>query len=807
MTPEAGAGEPDAKQRTPAWGWMRLAVFAYLIRFPLIAAAALFFVPIFACEGWPLESILGGAFELSTACRLDFEFFFAPETVYVVALGAAYVVTFGLTLAWTVLVTTRLVWMYGPYRYVDLAVALQRTNVAEKKVSLFRKLIRWLAAAFERRWLAAMDSERWFGHVAIAFLIVPLIARVARTNALSLATQTFKMPTVSTVAIVLVAGVIGTVAAVALFWLAELLHRVLRPPSDSAERSLRFLLLPPHREGWLTRLERRADRRDPQYNSRIYRWIAAFFSKIAKWFGPGYREPDNPEPRLLAGHALAMVLLLAAIVLHLLLGLPHLYFRTSSPPDSLPLLVVAELPATLPYLISAGILLTWLLCGLSFLVDRLRVPVALPIVLWFYLMKFVAWNDHRFLMQRRDWSTPAAPDAAAVVGDRETIVVVAASGGGIRATAWTARVLAGLEELARKDPELRARHIRFAPQVRLMSGVSGGSLAVLQFASWYQYHRAELSFDPHALVNWADQSSLDPLVWGLVYPDFRLAFFPFAGRPSTDRGMELERAWDVARDQVGRRFPAGLAKWRQRTIDGFLPALIFNATDAETGERILIGTTTMKNEEQTGRILFDRLFRSQWDLAPLTAVRMSATFPFVTPAAKPAEPPMWPNRGDSSWVDGGYADNFGMASLLNWLPEVLNNEDSCLRRVLVVEIRASPDPLKGSTQVNAGRGIFYQLGIPLEAMLSVWNSGQAVRNDTQLAMIQLAWPYERGYEIVDTNFTLNLDPNADGSPATLPLSWHLTRHQREQLDDAWAKLANDPYGPWPAVKQFLLTTK
>ena len=70
-------------------------------------------------------------------------------------------------------------------------------------------------------------------------------------------------------------------------------------------------------------------------------------------------------------------------------------------------------------------------------------------------------------------------------------------------------------------------------------------------------------------------------------------------------------------------------------------------------------------------------------------------------------------------------------------------------------------------------------------MLSVWNSGQAVRNDTQLAMMQVAWQYnesDKGYEIDTTYLALRLPPNPDGSAATLPLSWHLTEKQKTELD-------------------------
>ena len=45
---------------------------------------------------------------------------------------------------------------------------------------------------------------------------------------------------------------------------------------------------------------------------------------------------------------------------------------------------------------------------------------------------------------------------------------------------------------------------------------------------------------------------------------------------------------------------------------------------------------------------------------------------------------------------------------------------------MIVQIRAGPDALAQAKTAAGGRGIFYQIGVPLETMLSVWNSGQAV---------------------------------------------------------------------------------
>src|SRR5476651_1505668 len=108
-------------------GWRPVSVFLYLIRFPLIAAAALVLIPYLSGDGRALDALVGGAFELT-------------------GIGTFYVMLGGFTMAWTILVTIRLVWLYGRFRFVELAVA--EVAAARAKAGLIR---RW--------WLVAMDCE------------------------------------------------------------------------------------------------------------------------------------------------------------------------------------------------------------------------------------------------------------------------------------------------------------------------------------------------------------------------------------------------------------------------------------------------------------------------------------------------------------------------------------------------------------------------------------------------------------------------------------------------------------------------
>src|SRR5262249_26401722 len=140
--------------------------------------------------------------------------------------------------------------------------------------------------------------------------------------------------------------------------------------------------------------------------------------------------------------------------------------------------------------------------------------------------------------------------------------------------------------------------------------------------------------------------------------------FPFWG--SLDRGWALERsiAKQAKIDDIT------LEKLADAAGRG-LPALIFNATSNERGEPVVFSNTEFPNNEQEpAQSLKDPLlaFRNlddRLDVHVETAVRMSATFPYVSPSARSSTL----TKGMDHLSDGGYYDNYGMTALNAWVRE------------------------------------------------------------------------------------------------------------------------------------------
>ena len=432
---------------------------------------------------------------------------------------------------------------------------------------------------------------------------------------------------------------------------------------------------------------------------------------------PGYYDPASGL--LLPGHQLAAQATVMFGVAYALVG--WLKYRSLGD-GSTPL----WLPPSLAYIALLAGLLTLILAGLSFFFDRYRVPVLLP---WLALLALASWSpeaDHTFPTPRPARAQPAArPEHVIAAASRP--IVVCASGGGITAALWTATVLARLDA---------ANPGRFRSNLALFSAASGGSVGGLHF----------LAGDSGEAVLRAGRSSLDAAAWGLVGPDLLRAAVPFAGVALGDvgRGWALERAWNIA-----------LPDWPAAP-----PAVVFNATSVETGEGLALGNVDLAP-----------IVRGHAGVAPVVAARLSASFPYVTPAPKPASGP------GTHVADGGYYDNYGVGAAVAFLQLAYADTARKPKRVLVIEIRASQSGEVPST-APASRAPLFQWIAPALTILNVRDAAQRANNRMLLELLASDLAH-RGVRLDRVVFEL---PRRD-----VPLSWHLTAAQRADIETAWSE--------------------
>ena len=684
--------------------------YAYLLRFQIAEAAIL-------ALGLPLAyhfvpSLFVGAFD-----GLN-------KVSFLVVVWAAF------QLAWTIMVTSRLVFVYGPDRFV------RASSIHPKRVGA------GLVAAF--------------GLLALPVVVVLFLG----TAEVSIASR-------------FLAAILGFLLAIGVLVLTASLHFSIEDPGNSAD-----LVFPSF--GFLTKTA--------GAKSSFWVLIGSYLDRhLPDDLKAGILDTTGAVPRLRSGHEMATIALSIFLLLYGFLGVGFIPARAN--PQSL--------PAALFFVLLLLTVLTWLFSGAAFFLDRTRLPV-FTTLLAVSLLTGVVNTDHKFVVNEKYAAeskiTPSAVIEAwknARSKGNKTALVVATAGGGIRAAAWTAEVMTRLEEkgcTAASD------------SLVLVSSVSGGSVGSMFVVAPYfgkgKYPSTDA--DLKAVRFNAKRSSLAAVGWGLAYPDLARTV-PALGSavPETfDRGWSLENTWATGWRENKLPTPT-MRSWREDVRQGLRPAVVFNGTASESGERFLV--TSTEAPFHGAKEFFD-LFPTM-DLDVPTAARLSASFPYASPLARASAGPV---KNAYHVGDGGYYDNSGLLSAVEWLSDARDNLQGY--QVLLILIDARPGRGKEGSSWSWQR----QLVGPIQTLLSVRSSSQQVRESIELTM---ALKYLRtrrsetkeddakgtetaALEVIPEPFLFwsPIDPDP-------PLSWHLTPRQKKEIGGAWA--ADDNQKSWADVRSKL----
>jgi len=248
----------------------------------------------------------------------------------------------------------------------------------------------------------------------------------------------------------------------------------------------------------------------------------------------------------------------------------------------------------------------------------------------------------------------------------------------------------------------------FAPHLFAISSVSGGSVGAAMFTALAQEQArnnrdagCHLPDQPDSRMSGAletrtrrilSEDLLSPTVSRFLFADVLLQAVPNCLRhlwcvTGFDRARALEASFEEA---FAKHAPPDAANpfthsvYRQWKADAAAPALLINTTEVETGERVVIAPFAPAVGAGTGLrgTLLERA--PGLDLRLSTAAAISARFPLISPAASYELGRDSPTGRKRRLVDGGYADNSGIATALD-LIEVIAAE--ARRRRLPVDIR------------------------------------------------------------------------------------------------------------------------
>jgi hypothetical protein len=519
---------------------------------------------------------------------------------------------------------------------------------------------------------------------------------------------------------------------------------------------------------------------------------------------------DGGHPRLAAAHFFALTCLLGLLVIFLVVG--WVYF----PPRG-----VEPHPPAVLFLYILLVLLVWTVNGLAHNLTPIHVSPLVVLLLIFLVVYLPQDVDHYYRARHTALDEPPLTPVAVVQNSRrpETLVVIASSGGGILASGWTTL---GLQRMIKDRPCL-------ADEIRLLSTVSGSSVGAAFYAQGVREQPDLVTLDPAEREELLEEiyqnsvaSSLGSAAYGFAFLDFWRLFLGDALPPLErwDRGLLLENNWGRIADDLD----LSMGALRPAIRDGRLPSVIFASTVMETGRRMMITPLDFAPRAIRDRAAtLSELLSAEGEAADVdiwTAARMSATFPYVSPAAS-ARFEEVDNVGDEAppdmsspeavqrryhLIDGGYFDNFGVTSALDWLQPVLEARlrgKIPVRRIFILQLTPFAAP---SAPTPPTDGAFAALAGPLFGVLGTQGGIALSRNAIDLQRFIDSWNVRfREHQVDALVATAEIRP-AGGMPE--PLSWHLTPSQIKTQQGLWPQSPDDPGAPsvtegWRAMKRFL----
>lgn len=290
---------------------------------------------------------------------------------------------------------------------------------------------------------------------------------------------------------------------------------------------------------------------------------------------------------------------------------------------------------------------------------------------------------------------------------RPKIVFVCTSGGGKRAALWTLNSLQYIDSVS---------HGNLFRNTVLFTGASGGLIGASYYRElklreimgqptrpWAPMHRDKISTD-----------NLNPLIFSLLANDLFVGFtqFEYSGDYYyKDRGYTFEEQLNQITEGM---MDKPISAYDSLELNAVIPMMILTPTIVNDGRKLYIASrpVSFMNEDlrtfegyelaKVGGVDFQRLFEDHGgkNLRFLSALRMSATFPYITPnTTLPTDPPV-------SIMDAGISDNFGLSDAVRFLYAYRDWIAANTSGVVIVSIRDSPklntiSPVVKQTLVDA----------------------------------------------------------------------------------------------------------
>ncbi len=365
------------------------------------------------------------------------------------------------------------------------------------------------------------------------------------------------------------------------------------------------------------------------------------------------------------------------------------------------------------------------------------------------------------------------------------MVFLCASGGGKRASLWTLNALQTADSLS--GGKLMKNSV-------LITGASGGLIGASYFRELKLREQHGEFINPYAKNHREKISNdnLNPLIFSLLANDLFVGFskFEYTGKEYTrDRAFTFEDQLNQITEGLMDKRVSDYAK--EESL-GNIPMIILTPTVINDGRKLYIASRPVSfmnseienfedyHQAKVSGIDFHRFFKDQdsEDLRFLSALRMSATFPYITPnTTLPTNPPI-------QIMDAGISDNFGMSDAVRFLYAFREWAKENTSGVVFVSIRDSPKLRQISEK--SSQTIIDNMTQPISSVYNNFENFQDITSDMLIGQAH-SWfplPIDRvDIQYQTENYTEGLQKmdSIRNNSARASLSWRLTTREKQGI--------------------------
>lgn len=361
------------------------------------------------------------------------------------------------------------------------------------------------------------------------------------------------------------------------------------------------------------------------------------------------------------------------------------------------------------------------------------------------------------------------------------LVIVAASGGGQRAALWTFRVLQEIHQIHQGQ---------ITKHIELFTGASGGVLGEALFREVYLRSLSDQNFDPldEQYLDQLSADNLNPIIFTLLVNDLliRNQKFEYRGyQHLKDRGYAFENQFNVNTKGI---LDKPLGAYREAEFAGKIPLLPVTTLITNDGRKLIIAPHSMSYlgssvlgkspDEKYQTVDFLRFFENHnpLNLRFLSALRMTATFPFITPNVQlPTDPVM-------ETMDTGLSDNFGVQDALRFTYVFQDWIKKNTSGVVLITIRDS-EKNQEIPETDLPR-ILEKITNPLKNIYSNWDNVQTIQNEVLFNYMSESMPFD--LERIEFEYAPEKVQAEEltGSQLTMQrasLNWRLTAREKKSI--------------------------